>query len=67
MPIQVGTAFLGMIIGGVTFLISGAAVSLAIGEIEGHAIAMRAPVPQQQQHLAQFAHNPPLQTVPARN
>ena len=49
-----GTAFLGMIVGGAAFLVTGFAAFLTISQIEQRAVAQRAPIAQQQQ--VQLAH-----------
>ncbi len=67
MPSKIGTAFFGLIVGGVTFLITGFAVFLTIGQIEQRTIAARSPILQQQEEqFAQFAPRP-LRPAPARN
>jgi hypothetical protein len=59
MPTKLGIAFLGLSLGGVTFLISGLAVSLMIGQVQHTVIDARTPAPQAS--VLQYAQLPPLQ------
>ena len=46
MPTKLGTAFFGMIVGGLTFLVTGFAIFLSISQVEQAAVAARHPTPQ---------------------
>ncbi len=68
MVTKLGIAFFGMIVGGVSFLITGFAVLLTISQIENRAIASRAAGPATEQaQFAQFmprARDPRLSVAP---
>ena len=57
MPTELGTAFLGLTVGGVTFFIAGLAISLTIGQLQERVIEARAPAANQAS-LVQYAQLP---------
>ena len=59
MQTKLGVAFLGLTLGGVTFLICGVAISLMIGQLQQRVIEARGPAPQAS--AVQYAQFPPQQ------
>ena len=57
MRTKLGVALLGTTLGGVTFLISGLAVSLIIGQLQQRVIEARGPTPEAS--AVQYAQLPP--------
>jgi hypothetical protein len=59
MPTKLGIAFLGMTVGGTTFLVTGLAVFLTISQLHNRSLEARGPAPQASAvQYAQFSLSP---------